>query len=108
MPLRRESEQHIPWHAAEARIARIDEHHSMDHYCARSIEGAALGFNAVHRLEFSGSVKIPENLSVFGAIAAQMAIVGAREYNTRHGGNGRGLSRTTSRGCALGANDRWG
>src|SRR5260221_5245747 len=96
-----ERQQYIPGHPAETRVAGMYEHHPIHDHRTGSVYRAAFGFDTVDCLEFSGGVKIPKDLSVFGAVAAQMAVVRAREHDAWNCGYGSGLSRTASRGGAF-------
>src|SRR5258706_198482 len=69
-----ERQQHISRHAAEARVAGIDEDHAAGDHGAGSVERAALGRNAVDCREVARGVEVPQHFSVFGVEGAHAVL----------------------------------
>lgn len=81
---RGQREQHVSGQSSEAGIAGVNEDHAVDDHGTGPINGAALGFDAVDGLEFSGGVKVPDHLAVLGGITAQVTVHRSGKHDARN------------------------
>jgi integrase len=53
-------------HSSVAGVAGVDEHHSAGDHSTGTVDGTAVGWHVVHRVEFSCSVKVPQHVPILG------------------------------------------